>query len=174
MQGGGKEKPILLVSASQRVVIFPLQRVNFLAFNFSFFPRNFSPLKAYVGSEVMYDETAVASSPPPYTAYAAPTAEVGSRSSLYRIHLRETRGLCATILLKLKEKKKTERKLWEIREIRNVLETLFFFKLFSILNRLSVVVFCFHKTTALYNLHVHIFKIDPKMNHGVNNMILMI
>lgn len=30
---------------------------------------------AYVGSEVMYDETAVASSPPPYTAYAAPTPE---------------------------------------------------------------------------------------------------
>ena len=30
---------------------------------------------AYVGSEVTYDETAVASSPPPYTAYAAPTPE---------------------------------------------------------------------------------------------------
>ncbi|XP_060990464.1 pleckstrin homology domain-containing family B member 2-like [Dama dama] len=30
---------------------------------------------AYVGSEVMYDETAVASSPPPYTDYAAPTPE---------------------------------------------------------------------------------------------------
>ena len=30
---------------------------------------------AYVGSEVMYDETAVASSPPSYTDYAAPTLE---------------------------------------------------------------------------------------------------
>uniref|UniRef100_A0A5F5Q058 Pleckstrin homology domain containing B2 n=1 Tax=Equus caballus TaxID=9796 RepID=A0A5F5Q058_HORSE len=30
---------------------------------------------AYVGSEVMYDETAVAASPPPYTAYATPTPE---------------------------------------------------------------------------------------------------
>ncbi|KAK2495053.1 hypothetical protein MC885_001293, partial [Smutsia gigantea] len=30
---------------------------------------------AYVGSEVMYDEVAVASSPPPYAAYAAPTPE---------------------------------------------------------------------------------------------------
>ena len=30
---------------------------------------------AYIGSEVMYDETAVASSPPPYTDYAAPTPE---------------------------------------------------------------------------------------------------
>ncbi|XP_032973234.1 pleckstrin homology domain-containing family B member 2 isoform X6 [Rhinolophus ferrumequinum] len=30
---------------------------------------------AYVGSEVMYDDTAVASSPPPYTAYAAPNPE---------------------------------------------------------------------------------------------------
>nr|XP_058935889.1 pleckstrin homology domain-containing family B member 2-like [Kogia breviceps] len=30
---------------------------------------------AYVGSEVMYDKTALASSPPPYTAYAAPTSE---------------------------------------------------------------------------------------------------
>lgn len=96
---GGKEKVILLVIASQKVVIFAFQRLNFLAFNFFFFPHNFSPLKAYVGSEVMYDETAVASSPPPYTAYAAPTPEVGSRSSLYRIQLRETWGLCATILL---------------------------------------------------------------------------
>ena len=158
----------------RELLYFLFKESTFWPLIFPFFPHNFSPLKAYVGSEVMYDETAVASSPPPYTAYAAPTPEVGSRSSLYRIHLRETWGLCATILLKLKEKKKTERKLWEIREIRNVLETLFFFKLFSILNRLSVVVFCFHKTTALYNLHVHIFKMDPKMNHGINNMILMI
>ncbi|XP_019574578.1 pleckstrin homology domain-containing family B member 2 isoform X3 [Rhinolophus sinicus] len=30
---------------------------------------------AYVGSEVMYDDTAVVSSPPPYTAYAAPNPE---------------------------------------------------------------------------------------------------
>ncbi|XP_072644778.1 pleckstrin homology domain-containing family B member 2 isoform X1 [Canis lupus baileyi] len=30
---------------------------------------------AYVGSEVLYDETTVASSPPPYTAYATPTPE---------------------------------------------------------------------------------------------------
>ena len=30
---------------------------------------------AYVGSEVLYDEIAVASSPPPYTAYAAPAPE---------------------------------------------------------------------------------------------------
>ncbi|XP_058157189.1 pleckstrin homology domain-containing family B member 2 isoform X4 [Dasypus novemcinctus] len=30
---------------------------------------------AYVGSEVMYDEAAVASSPPPYTAYATPSPE---------------------------------------------------------------------------------------------------
>ncbi|TKC37465.1 hypothetical protein EI555_003777, partial [Monodon monoceros] len=30
---------------------------------------------AYVGSEIVYDETAVVSSPPPYTAYAAPTPE---------------------------------------------------------------------------------------------------
>ncbi|XP_055272610.1 pleckstrin homology domain-containing family B member 2-like [Moschus berezovskii] len=30
---------------------------------------------AYVGSEVMYDETAVVSSPPSYTDYAAPTPE---------------------------------------------------------------------------------------------------
>ncbi|KAB0405509.1 hypothetical protein E2I00_003420 [Balaenoptera physalus] len=30
---------------------------------------------AYVGSEVLYDETAVASFPPPYTAYAAPAPE---------------------------------------------------------------------------------------------------
>ena len=30
---------------------------------------------AYVGLEVRYDEMAVASSPPPYTAYAAPTPE---------------------------------------------------------------------------------------------------
>ncbi|XP_059745325.1 pleckstrin homology domain-containing family B member 2-like isoform X2 [Bos taurus] len=37
---------------------------------------------AYVGSEVMYDETAVASSPPPYTAYAAPTPEGFMDSSL--------------------------------------------------------------------------------------------
>ncbi|XP_074071010.1 pleckstrin homology domain-containing family B member 2 [Macrotis lagotis] len=32
--------------------------------------------KTYVGSEVMYDETAFASSPPPYTAYATPSPEV--------------------------------------------------------------------------------------------------
>ncbi|KAB0348763.1 hypothetical protein FD754_013620, partial [Muntiacus muntjak] len=42
---------------------------------------------AYVGSEVMYDETAVASSPPPYTDYAAPTPEqaygYGPYSGLY-------------------------------------------------------------------------------------------
>ncbi|XP_061281063.1 pleckstrin homology domain-containing family B member 2-like isoform X2 [Bos javanicus] len=37
---------------------------------------------AYVGSEVMYDETAVASSPPPYTAYAALTPEGFMDSSL--------------------------------------------------------------------------------------------
>ncbi|XP_028917687.1 pleckstrin homology domain-containing family B member 2 isoform X2 [Ornithorhynchus anatinus] len=30
----------------------------------------------YAGSEAMYDETAVASSPPPYTAYAPPSTEV--------------------------------------------------------------------------------------------------
>ncbi|KAG8513169.1 Pleckstrin homology domain-containing family B member 2 [Galemys pyrenaicus] len=40
---------------------------------------------AYVGSEVMYDETVVASSPPPYTAYATPTPEVGSKYLCYRI-----------------------------------------------------------------------------------------
>uniref|UniRef100_A0A671E1J8 Pleckstrin homology domain containing B2 n=1 Tax=Rhinolophus ferrumequinum TaxID=59479 RepID=A0A671E1J8_RHIFE len=37
---------------------------------------------AYVGSEVMYDDTAVASSPPPYTAYAAPNPEDFMDSSL--------------------------------------------------------------------------------------------
>ena len=51
----------------------------------------------------MYDETAVVSSPPPYTAYAAPTPEVGSKSSPYRIQVRETWGLCATVLLKQKK-----------------------------------------------------------------------
>nr|XP_006125272.1 pleckstrin homology domain-containing family B member 2 [Pelodiscus sinensis] len=30
----------------------------------------------YVGSEVMYDETAISSAPPPYTAYATPSPEV--------------------------------------------------------------------------------------------------
>uniref|UniRef100_A0A8C9DMF5 Pleckstrin homology domain containing B2 n=1 Tax=Prolemur simus TaxID=1328070 RepID=A0A8C9DMF5_PROSS len=35
---------------------------------------------AYVGSAVMTDETAVVSSPPPYTAYATPTPEVGTLS----------------------------------------------------------------------------------------------
>ncbi|KFP96049.1 Pleckstrin homology domain-containing family B member 2, partial [Leptosomus discolor] len=30
----------------------------------------------YVGSDVMYDETAISSAPPPYTAYATPSPEV--------------------------------------------------------------------------------------------------
>ncbi|KAL0626493.1 Pleckstrin homology domain-containing family B member 2 [Plecturocebus cupreus] len=37
---------------------------------------------AYVGSAVMTDETSVVSSPPPYTAYAAPAPEVGRTLSL--------------------------------------------------------------------------------------------
>ncbi|KAL4840482.1 hypothetical protein H8958_013728 [Nasalis larvatus] len=46
---------------------------------------------AYVGSAVMTDETSVVSSPPPYTAYAAPAPEVGRTLSL---QVREAWGLC--------------------------------------------------------------------------------
>uniref|UniRef100_A0A2K6P5I1 PH domain-containing protein n=1 Tax=Rhinopithecus roxellana TaxID=61622 RepID=A0A2K6P5I1_RHIRO len=50
-----------------------------------------SLLQAYVGSAVMTDETSVVSSPPPYTAYAAPAPEVGRTLSL---QVREAWGLC--------------------------------------------------------------------------------
>ncbi|XP_056355192.1 pleckstrin homology domain-containing family B member 2 isoform X2 [Oenanthe melanoleuca] len=33
-------------------------------------------VEGYVGSDVMYDETAISSAPPPYTAYATPSPEV--------------------------------------------------------------------------------------------------
>ncbi|XP_030772606.1 pleckstrin homology domain-containing family B member 2 isoform X1 [Rhinopithecus roxellana] len=41
---------------------------------------------AYVGSAVMTDETSVVSSPPPYTAYAAPAPEVGRTLSLQQAY----------------------------------------------------------------------------------------
>uniref|UniRef100_A0A8D0LBB8 Pleckstrin homology domain containing B2 n=1 Tax=Sphenodon punctatus TaxID=8508 RepID=A0A8D0LBB8_SPHPU len=37
----------------------------------------------YVGSEVMYDETAISSAPPPYTAYATPSPEVYGYNGAY-------------------------------------------------------------------------------------------
>lgn len=40
------------------------------------------PPQAYVGSAVLSDEMAVAASPPPYTAYAAPIPEVGASLSV--------------------------------------------------------------------------------------------
>nr|XP_020760045.1 pleckstrin homology domain-containing family B member 2-like [Odocoileus virginianus texanus] len=59
----------------RELLYFLFKDSTFWPLIFLFSPHNFSPLKAYVGSEVMYDETAVASSPPSYTAYAAPTPE---------------------------------------------------------------------------------------------------
>ena len=97
MQGWGQGEGHLASHCFSESCYISPSKITFWPLIFFFFFHNFS-LKAYVGSEVMYDETAVASSPPPYTAYAAPTPEVGSRSSLYRIQLRETWGLCATIL----------------------------------------------------------------------------
>ncbi|TFK06280.1 phospholipid scramblase 1 [Platysternon megacephalum] len=38
--------------------------------------RGYTLAQGYVGSEVMYDETAISSAPPPYTAYATPSPEV--------------------------------------------------------------------------------------------------
>ncbi|XP_008941764.1 PREDICTED: pleckstrin homology domain-containing family B member 2 isoform X3 [Merops nubicus] len=40
----------------------------------------------YVGSDVMYDETAISSAPPPYTAYATPPPEVRAALSFQQVY----------------------------------------------------------------------------------------